>query len=324
MKTMIILNLLSMLSFAPSAFNGQDQPLPESSRLRGTISISGAWALYPMAVKWAEEFGKLYPGVRIDISAGGAGKGMADCLAGMVDLGMVSREIYPDEIRKGAWWVSVTRDAVIPTMNADNPLAGQIRKTGLTRTQLAEIWMEGTLQDWNIIVPGTASHAIHVYTRSDACGAAGTWAQYLNAAQEDLLGVGIYGDPGLAEAVKNDIWGVGFNNINYIYDASTCKPFPGLEPLPIDLNGDRIISADENFYGLRENAVQAIAEGRYPSPPARDLHFVCPGRPEKEAVRIFLSWVLGEGQSYTAVSGYIALSEEQLIHEKSKLNTDNP
>ena len=41
--------------------------------LKGEIQLSGAFALYPMAVKWAEEFRKIHPKVRIDISAGGAG-----------------------------------------------------------------------------------------------------------------------------------------------------------------------------------------------------------------------------------------------------------
>ena len=51
-----------------------------------------------MAVKWAEEFRKIHPKVRIDISAGGAGKGITDALAKVVDLGMVSRDIYPQEL----------------------------------------------------------------------------------------------------------------------------------------------------------------------------------------------------------------------------------
>jgi phosphate transport system substrate-binding protein len=68
--------------------------------LEGNITISGAFALYPMAVKWAEEFKKLHPKVKIDLSAGGAGKGMTDAIAKVVDIGMVSREIYPEEIKK--------------------------------------------------------------------------------------------------------------------------------------------------------------------------------------------------------------------------------
>ena len=60
-------------------------------KLEGRLSFSGAFALYPMAVKWSEEFKKVHPDVKIDISAGGAGKGMTDVLNNMVDIGMVSR-----------------------------------------------------------------------------------------------------------------------------------------------------------------------------------------------------------------------------------------
>ena len=70
--------------------------------LSGTISASGAFALYPLMVKWGEEFKKLHPNVNFDISAGGAGKGMTDALSGQVDIGMVSRAISADEEKKGA------------------------------------------------------------------------------------------------------------------------------------------------------------------------------------------------------------------------------
>ena len=90
--------------------------------LQGEIQLSGAFALYPMAVKWAEEFRKIHPKVRIDISAGGAGKGITDALAKVVDLGMVSRDIYPQELEKGAFPIAVVKDAVVPTINSNNPL----------------------------------------------------------------------------------------------------------------------------------------------------------------------------------------------------------
>ncbi|MBM3310819.1 MAG: phosphate ABC transporter substrate-binding protein, partial [Candidatus Aminicenantes bacterium] len=46
---------------------------------------------------------------------------MADVLSGMVDLGMVSRDIRPEELEKGAFPVAVTKDAVVPTASAANP-----------------------------------------------------------------------------------------------------------------------------------------------------------------------------------------------------------
>ena len=88
-----------------------------------------------MALKWVEEFQKLYPGVRIDVQAGGAGKGIADALAGMVDIGMVSREINPAELEKGAFAVAVTKDAVVPTLSARNPFLKELLARGLKKEE---------------------------------------------------------------------------------------------------------------------------------------------------------------------------------------------
>ena len=64
---------------------------------------------------------------------------------------------------------------------------------------------------------------IHVYTRSDAAGAPETWAKYLGKKQENLQGIGVYGDPGLLDAVVKDPLGIGYNNLNYAYDPKTGK-----------------------------------------------------------------------------------------------------
>src|SRR5664279_5100290 len=109
--------------------------------LKGNISISGAFALYPLTVKWAEEFKKLHPEVKFDISAGGAGKGMTDALAKMVNIGLVSREINPEEIKKGAFAIAVTKDAVVPTVSAANPNIKDILAKGLTRDAAINVFI---------------------------------------------------------------------------------------------------------------------------------------------------------------------------------------
>ena len=291
----------------------------KGEELKGTITLSGAWALYPMVVRWAEEFQKIHPEVKIDIGAGGAGKGMADCLAGVVDIGMVSRDVYPEEVKKGAWWVSVTKDAVVPTVNEDNPVIETLLARGVTMEVCRKIWMSEETLTWGEVTGSDVSHAVRVYTRSDACGAAKTWAKYLGGHQEDLLGVGVYGDPGLAEAVRKDVLGIGFNNINYVYDAKTKKQVEGIEVLPLDLDGDGMVAEEEDFYGDRDAIVEAIAAGKYPSPPARDLHFVSHGKPGRQVVYEFIEWVLTEGQQYVPESGYINLTEERLAEEMAKL-----
>ena len=208
--------------------------------LEGTVRVSGAWALYPMMVKWGEEFRNVYPKVKVDISAGGAGKGVADALAGLVNVGMVSREITQEEIKQGAFYVPVVKDAVFPMMSDENPVFQKgLSRKGMKKQAFIDLWIRDKDMTWGEIAGSDSEHKVHVYTRSDSCGAAETWAQYLGGKkQEDLQGIGVYGDPGLAEAVRKDPYGIGYNNLNYAYDFRTGLPPKGLRIVPVDLNGN--------------------------------------------------------------------------------------
>ena len=287
--------------------------------LSGTITVSGAWALYPMMVRWGEEYHNLHPNVEFDISAGGAGKGMADALAGAVDIGMVSRAIYQDEIEQGAFWVKVVRDAVVPTVNANNPHLARLQNQGITQAILEAIWM-GEIKTWGEVIGDPSVHdEIHVYTRSDACGAADTWAAYLGGhKQEDLKGVAVYGDPGLASAVSQDPLGIGYNNLNFAYDADTKRPVAGLQVIPLDLNEDSQVNADESFYATKSELMAAISDDRYPSPPARALNLVTLHSPGG-LIRAFIRWVLTDGQAFAEETGYIPLTQAELETELAKL-----
>jgi phosphate transport system substrate-binding protein len=288
------------------------RPQAKKGELQGEISISGAFALYPLAVKWADEFQNLHPGVRIDISAGGAGKGMTDVLANVVDLGMVSREVYPPETEKGAFAFAVAKDAVVATVNAQNPDLENLLKTGLTRETAIKLWITGEYKTWGQVVGTTSTNSVHVYTRSDACGAAETWALWMGKKQEDLVGTGVFGDPGLATAVQKDILGIGLNNLSYAYDETSRKPNPGMLPLPIDVDNNGKLDACELFYDTKDSLIKAIGDDRYPSPPARDLYLVSKGIPEKPEVVEFIKYVLTDGQKHNVPSGYISLSKEKL------------
>jgi len=310
------MSLILSAAFVLSAFalGCAQTPVPE-----GRVSISGAWALYPMVVKWAEEFQKIYPKVKIDVQAGGAGKGIADALAGMVDFGMVSRDIHPAEIEKGAKPFAVTKDAVVPMISAKNPYLKTLLEKGLTNKAFTDIWITKTATTWAAVLGIKAPAPIHVFTRSDACGAAETWAAYLGKRQEDLAGVAVYGDPGLADAVRRDPLGIGFNNVNFAYDPKTLVPVAGLVAVPIDLDGNGTIDPAERFYQTRDELTGAIADGRYPSPPARDLYFVSKGAPNKPAAIAFLRWILDEGQKYVPETGYIRLGDDKLKAGLEKL-----
>ena len=220
-----------------------------NSTLNGEVKISGAYALYPLATEWAEDFQKLHPNVKIDVQAGGAGKGITDAMSRKVDFGMVSRSLFKSEIDKGAIGFPVAKDAVVATVNAKNP------------------------------------------------------------AIKDILAHGI----SVEAASQKDVNGIGINNIGYAYDIKTRQPSEGILVVPIDINSDGTIAADEDFYSTKNDVTNAIAQDKFPSPPARDLLLVSNGLPTNEAAIEFLKYVLSkDGQQKNIDNGYITMPEEKI------------
>lgn len=308
-KSILILSVIILLAACTSRIKKEQ-----------TISLSGAFALYPLVIRWSQEYQKENPEIRFNISAGGAGKGMADALSGTVDLGMFSREIAEAEIDKGVWWVAVTKDAVIPTVNATSHVVKVLKTRGVTRAEFQGLYIDEKYSNWNQLPGITTDQAINVFTRSDACGAADTWATYLGGKQENLKGVGVFGDPGLADAVVKDVKGIGFNNTIYLYDIKTGNKNQGIEVIPIDLNENGKLDAEEDFYDTFDDVLAAIAEGKYPSPPARELYLVSKGKPKKQATLDFLKWVVTNGQKFVPEAGYVPLTQARLDEQVAKLD----
>jgi phosphate transport system substrate-binding protein len=290
-----------------------------SDELSGTISISGAFALYPMMTVWADEFSKLHPGVQFDVQGGGAGKGMTDTIAGAVDIGMISRAIKPEEESQGIFWVSVTKDAVFPIISSENPYAEQMLAKGISQEVFAGMYITGEITTWGQVIGDPSDTTpINIFTRSDASGAAEQWAKFGGgAAQEDLLGIGVNGEPSMVDTIIKDPLGIGFGNLNSIFDLSGGGLVPGIIIPPIDINNDGQANSDE-IYTVKEDAFGAVANGTYPSPPARFENLATLGKPEGLTL-IFIEWILTDGQQYLEEAGFVPLTPEQQAESLAKL-----
>lgn len=273
------------------------------------IKVSGAYSLYPMMVVWAEEYQKLHPDIKIDVTSGGAGKGMADALAGIVNLGMVSRDVTAVEASQGIIAVAVVEDAVLATINTANPVLDKILENGLTKQQLKEIFIDFSISTWGQLVNDiNNTDPIKVYSRSDPCGAAETWAKYLgNYTQDDIPTIEeitkVKGDDSMSKAVSGDPLGIGYSNVNYIYSNTTNNPKEGIAVVPLDLNENSTIDPEENFYESRDDVVTAEINDALPSPPARLVYLVTLNS-FTGITKDFVMWILTNGQQSTFDNGY--------------------
>ena len=312
-KTIYLCVALLLFSTPWGAANAQ------TSKLKGTISISGAFALYPLAAKWAAEFKKINPNVNINLSACGSGKGMSDVLTKSADIGMLSRDVTTTESSKGAYVIDVACDAVVMFVNSSNPQLSDILAHGINKSAASNVFITGRYTTWGQATGIKSNVPIRIYSRMDASGDGDVWAKYFGKKQEDLLGVSVSGAPGLVQAVKKDPLGIGYCSIGYAYDAITKQVNPGIKILGIDLNSNGKIDADENFYNTLNDLLKAITSGKYPTPPARDLYFVTNGKPSNPIVQEFIKFVLTDGQKFVSDTGYVGFAKSKLDKELLKV-----
>jgi phosphate transport system substrate-binding protein len=294
------------------------------SQQKTTIKVEGAYALYPMMQKWATEYERTHTNITIDINANGAGAGMADALKGIANIGMVSRAVNNSEIQQGAFWVSVAKDAVVATMNSNNPVKNVILSRGVTKQQFKDIFITGNISTWGQLVgDSNITDQIIVYTRSDACGAADTWAKFMGKYVQNDIGShvdidrisAVNGDNALVAAVQGNQFAIGYDNTGYVYtkkltDNSVVQA-DGVLPVPIDLNGNGTLEPNENVYANRSTMVNAIIEDVYPSPPARVENVVTLHK-FTGISHDFVHWILTTGQQYVLDAGFVPLPQATL------------
>jgi phosphate transport system substrate-binding protein len=324
-SSLAVHSIVVVVSLVLSACASTATPAPGTTQaaggqeLTGTITVSGAFALYPMMTVWADEFTKLHPGVQFDVQGGGAGKGMTDTLAGAVDIGMISRKIKPEEETQGAFWVPVAKDAVFPVVSQQNPVLSDLTAKGISQETIKQIFITGEVKTWGEVVgKPEVKDEIHVYTRADSAGAADQWALFAGGkVQADIQGIAVNGEPALVDTVSKDGLGIGFSNLNSVFDISSGKLVTGVVVPPIDINANG--QADPNeYYQNKDEAVKVIADGTYPSPPARFENLATKGKPTG-LVLAFIQWILTDGQKFLDQAGYVPLTADQQAESVAKL-----
>ncbi|MBS3908508.1 MAG: phosphate ABC transporter substrate-binding protein [Actinobacteria bacterium] len=118
-----------------------DKPKPPKDALEGKILISGSSTVKPIADDLARSFVDKHKRVRIQIKANGSNVGIQEVSAGKVDIGMISRDIRPEETAAGLAATKLGQDVVAIYVNSNNPV------NSFTKDQVTKVY-NGTITNW--------------------------------------------------------------------------------------------------------------------------------------------------------------------------------
>ncbi len=304
---------VSLLMFGCGNNNSDNSKIKDdvkNDNISGIIKISGSSAIYSIISKFSQEFTKAFPKINIQANITSSGEAMKMLENGSIDLAMVSRTQTADEKAKGYFFIPIAKDAVLPIISFDNYFLQNLVMHGVTKQNLADIFITGKIKTWGQLLKNNNPSPIKIYTRKEISGTAETWANFLGSVQKDLKGELVADDKDMVERIAKDPQGIGYCSMSYAYDLNTGFRANGIYILPLDLNANKQLDDKEAFFDKHSMLVKAINSGAIPTPPARDLYLVCKTKPKDAKILEFLKWALTFGQNYIEPTGNVFIQKE--------------
>jgi len=246
-----------------------------------------------LALAWAEYYQSEYPDVRISVTGGGSGTGIAALINGTVDIANASRQIKSEEVSEaqsnGVDPVEfvIARDAIAVIVNPENPV------DELTLEQISDIY-SGKINNWSE-VSGEDRPIVRLSRETNS----GTHVYFLETvlrlgqkdndtlfSRDTLL---LPSSEGIVAEVRQNPNAIGYDGLGYV---------------PPDLKMIAIAKEGGGEYVLP--SVESVNNATYPI--ARDLYMYTAGEPSG-TVKIYLEWIINsdEAQGIVKELGFVPI-----------------
>ena len=291
-RTLISLFLFSFLLISCSG-NSSSNGSSDSSALY--IENKGSDTIVNLALAWAERYQSAHPDVRISVTGGGSGTGIASLINRTVDIANASRQIKQEEIEEaqtnGVEPVEfiIARDAIAVIVNPENPV------DQLTLKQISDIY-SGKYNNWSE-VGGDDRPIVRLSRETNS----GTHVYFLetvlrlgNSEDETLFSMDtllLPSSEGIIIEVRQNPNAIGYDGLGYV---------------PDDLKMIAIAEEEGGAYVLP--SIETVNDKTYPI--ARDLYMYTDGEPTG-VTKEYLDWILSdEAQQIVAELGFVPVGGE--------------
>src|SRR5215212_6490963 len=287
-KRTFIFFLLSFFLLASCVSSSSEQSASNSSAKY--IENKGSDTIVNLALAWAERYQAEHPDVRISVTGGGSGTGMAALINGTVDIANASRKISDDEKKqaeaKGVDPVEfvIARDAIAVIVNPENPVSQ------LTLQQIADIY-SGKFSNWSEVggedrpivrLSRETNSGTHVYFLETVLRLGNSEDTTLFSMDTLLLP----SSEGIVSEVRQNPNAIGYDGLGYV---------------PKDLKMIAIAEQEGGAYVLP--SIPTVNDKTYPI--ARDLYMYTDGEPTG-IIKDYLDWILAtDAQQIVADLGFV-------------------
>ncbi|MDB5275981.1 MAG: hypothetical protein JWR61_936 [Ferruginibacter sp.] len=271
-----------------------------------TLRITGTRFTFPIFKKWAEEYRKVHPEVTIQVASG--------IPADSADILIASHILQPGDVKEGQTSVALTRYVQLPVVNSARPDLNILTGKGFTEANFRQIYFT------DASAANGFNSSYTVYKRQKAACSSVAFANHFGGDHKDIKGTGVAGDDqDLLEAVKADVNAVSHNSLGIIYNIQTRKVNDSIAIVPIDLNENGKIDAEEKIYATLDGVVLFVEKTNHPKIPTENVNVIFSETKNHQLVTDFLTWVIAKGQQFNHQFGLLNLSASTVQQEQALL-----
>ncbi|MDD2481538.1 MAG: phosphate ABC transporter substrate-binding protein [Lutispora sp.] len=213
-----MLSLVLIMGVILTGCVGQPAPAePAKEAEKQSIIINGSTSVQPLAEELANAFKAKNPNATIDIQSGGSGIGIKSAMDGVVDIGMSSRDLKPEEKIMKEYRIATDGIAVI--LHPENTV------NDLSVEQLRQIY-SGEITNWKEV--GGKDAKITVVTREEGSGTRGAFIELtgleVKKVDKTLASAITQGSTGaVMTTVAGDVNAIGFASFGSAKDNTNIK-----------------------------------------------------------------------------------------------------
>ena len=287
--------IIVVLSFSlggcrPGSAAGATGPAPASDYIQN----KGSDTIVNLALAWAERYQQEHPEVRISVTGGGSGTGIASLINGTVDIANASRAIKDEEIAQAQAQgidpqeIVIARDAIAVIVNPSNPVQQ------LTMEQVAGIY-RGEINNWKEL-GGEDRPIVRVSRETNS----GTHVYFLEAVVRlgDSDNKAIFSDDtlllpsseGIISEVGDNPNAIGYDGLGYVTEHV------------------KVVAIAETAGGAYVMpSAETVNTGKYPI--SRDLYMYTNKEPNA-TIQVYLDWILSpEAQEIVTELGFVPVKQ---------------
>jgi glycine cleavage system H lipoate-binding protein/ABC-type phosphate transport system substrate-binding protein len=277
-------------------------PSAENIATGDTLKILSSPSLMSLVNTWARKFSEMNPPAKVSVSSS---SGLP--YPGGKSLSIISETKSDMSASVSGWRMVIGHNAVVPVINAANPMLKNLLTRGIKASEFAKIISGSEKKLWSEIIPGGTDAYVHVYL-TEGVDTKGSVSDFTGTALENPSSISFVRSDEIVSLVEKDVNSIGFCKLAEIRNATGNELNGNIVLLPIDRNGNGRIDTFEKIYDNPDELTRGIWIGKYPSSLCGSIIAVSSEKPAAIDQLAFLKWVLTDGSQYMSSNGYVSLA----------------